>query len=152
MSKAIKLSLLAGGVVLAVGLLGSPASAVKWGPLSSHYNGNKVVSGSGDFYKSTNGTTANDKVTVTDTRRDGNTVYGRTAFQFWYEYQGQSAAWHTDRSKSTPEYSNTTGTYTNSVSLYSESDKARGVSQVCAQMGFPVPDSCSNSAYSTFSY
>lgn len=152
MSKAIRLSLLAGGVVLAVGLLGSPASAVKWSSLSSTYNGNVVVSGSGDFYKSGSGTTANDKITVTDRLRDGNTVHGTTTFQYWYSSQGQGPTWHDEHTKSTPAYSNTTATYINSEKLSTLSDKARGLSMVCAQMGWPVPDSCSDTAFSTFSY
>jgi hypothetical protein len=38
------------------------------------------------------------------------------------------------------------------VTLRSDADRARGVSKVCAQMGWPVPDSCSDSAFATFSY
>lgn len=140
---------------LAIGLLAvcTPAMAVSWGPNSSSYNGTRRVTGSGNFYNAGN-TYARSKMVITDGRNDGNTVYGRTVFSF-HGYQCKPdclTKWWTDVSKSTPEFSNTTRTYWIDRGLRSWGDRARGQVFACAQMGWPVPDSCSPSSYPSFAY
>lgn len=140
---------------LTIGLLAvcAPAMAVTWGPNSSSYNGTKRVTGSGDFYNASN-TYARSKMVVQDNRNDGNNVYGRTTFNF-YGYRcnpGCETQWWTDIVKSTPEFANTTRTYWLDRGLYGWGDRARGKTFACAQMGWPVPDSCAAASYPTFSY
>ena len=53
------------------------AVAVGWGPLRSVYNGIERVRGSGYFYNSGN-SSAVTQYNLTDSRDDGNTVYGYT--------------------------------------------------------------------------
>ncbi len=148
-----KATLLATVVAMAIGLA-QPALAASWGPLSSSYNGQVRVTGSGSFgpYLSAY---AQSRISVTDKANDGNTVYGTTSFQFYEVPIGSSSpTWVSDRSLSTPEHSGSGVTKTTYLkrSLHSRADRARGITKVCAQMGWPVPDSCSASAYNTFSY
>jgi len=120
------------------------ASAASWGPISSYYNGSKVVSGSGDF---TGGTrVASGTITVTDSKNDGNAVYGKTRFEYKYYNTAQAAyVWTNWYTLSIAEFSNTTKT-ASSGSRDSQGPGlgTRGRSQVCAQMGWPVPDSCAS--------
>ena len=48
--------------------------------------------------------------------------------------------------------STTTRIFTTSFRLNATGTQARGQIYVCAHMGFPVPDSCSDAAYPSFSY
>ena len=140
---------------LAVGLLALavPAMAVSWGPNSTYYNGTKRATGSGTFSNAGN-TYARSVMKVTDNSNDGNNVYGRTTFSFYgYRCNPQcESRWRTDLPKSTPEFANATRTYTLDRPLVSWADKARGSVFACAQMGWPVPDSCSPASYPSFSY
>jgi len=140
---------------LTIGLLAAcaPAMAVSWGPNSSYYKGVKRVTGSGNFYNVSN-TYARSRMKVSDTSNDGNNVYGRTTFAF-YGYRCQSdcqTKWWTDVALSTPGFGNTTRTYDLDRRLYGWADRARGSVFACAQMGWPVPDSCANAAYPSFAY
>jgi hypothetical protein len=86
---------------------------------------------------------------------DGNSVYGTTQFQFYRTPSGATGpSWVTFTSKSTPEHAGAGVARVTSlqVGLRGDADRARGVTKACAQMGWPVPDSCSTSAFLTFSY
>lgn len=140
---------------LTIGLLGicAPAMAVSWGPTSSYYGGTKRVTGWGDFYNSGN-TYARSKMVTRDDSNDGNTVYGRTMFNYYGLRCTPTCEtrWFVSTTKSTPEFSNSTRTYWLDRGLYGLGDRARGKVFACAQMGWPVPDSCSPASYPTFNY
>lgn len=142
--------------VLTIGLLGIgvPAMAVAWGPTSSSYKGTRRVTGWGDFYNAGN-TYARSKMVTRDDRNDGNAVYGTTEFSF-YGYRCVSGEcttrWFSAGVRSTPEFSNSTRTYWLDKGLYGLGDKARGQTFACAQMGWPVPDSCAPASYPSFTY
>lgn len=97
-------------------------------------------------------TTGDNRIRVQDRRNDGNAVYGRTDFQF-FRLCGTATAdtWCQETRYSTPETSSVVEVYLRRP-LREDADKARGVSRACAQLGFPVPDACSNGAIVTFSY
>ena len=142
------------GVTVGALLLAEPALAAHWGPLSSSYKGKVRVQGEGDFYKY-QGAYARSTMKITDKSNDGNNVYGKTQFQFYRVTTGSSSpSWIVSATKSTPEHAGAGVARTTSlqVGLRGDADRARGVTQACAQMGWPVPDSCSDSAYTTFSY
>lgn len=145
-------SIAALGIAAVIGLAAAgSASAVNWGPISSVYNGSTVVSGRGTF---TNAGIANavTSLTITDSKNDGNNVYGNVAFYLWDRPPaGTTWDWQWMAGKSTPEFANTTQTHSLSFELRATATKARGNVSVCAQMGFPVPNSCT-SAYPTFNY
>lgn len=142
-------------LVFAFVFTAQPVLAVAWGPNSTYYDGSKRATGWGDFYNSLN-TYAKNKMTVRDDRNDGNNVYGKTEFFFYY-YKctatgSCSTDWNSSGTRSTGEWANTTKTVTVSMPLYSTGTKARGKSFACAQMGWPVPDSCAAAAYPSFDY
>lgn len=141
-------------LVLAAVTIGAAqtAMAVAWGPLSSYYNNIKRVTGWGDFYNE-GFAYATNKITVRDDSNDGNTVYGRSLHQFWKwnNLQG-TETWHGSTFMATPEFSNTTRTYYHKKGLDSQASKARVQTKACAQMGWPVPDSCTSTAYPSFNY
>mgnify|MGYP000056288582 FL=1 len=127
------------------------AVAVGWGPLRSVYNGIERVRGSGYFYNSGN-SSAVTQYNLTDSRNDGNTVYGYTTGSLFQSNYDGTTSWINQGSYSTPEIKNTTSTMYTSFPLSSSGSRARGAVMVCAQMGFPVPDSCSGNSYPTFDY
>lgn len=138
-----------GGAVLAA-VIGTavPALAASqvWGPVSSVYQGDTVVTGSGSFYNS--GSTVNSRMTITDNLAlDGNNVYGTTWFYRW-----TATGWQFLAQKSTQEWGSGTHTQTLSRSYSGLGTLARGEFQACAQMGFPVPDSCSQSVFRTIDW
>lgn len=151
--RSMRVMALVAGMALGGVALAQPALAATWGPLSSSYDGKVRVRGKGDFTKHLSAYARN-RITVTDARSDGNNVYGRTDFQFWRNASTGEWAWFSSGSKSTPEHSGygVTRTTDLQVGLRADSSQARGVSRVCAQMGWPVPDSCSTGAFSTFNY
>lgn len=89
------------------------------------------------------------KVTTADRANDGNNVYASTYFYTW-----DGTTFSRVRVLSTPEFANTTKTQSVSLnySYLNVGDKMRGVIQSCAQMGWPVPDSCTEPATITVSY
>lgn len=144
-------SVLLAAAVAGVALTGCTPTGV-WGPLESSYNGSVRVEGSG-FYYPDRSTYAASGMIVRDRANDGNTVYGRTRFSFW-QYDGSCSCsrFVTTNVKSTGEWANETRGETLYESLSWIGTRSRGQMYVCAQMGWPVPDSCSNSAYVTFDY
>jgi hypothetical protein len=131
------------GACLAI-VIGASASASSWGPVSSYYKGSAVVTGYGTF---TGGTTWGAAyLKITDPKNDGNTVYGRTNLQYKYYNTALAAyTWTTYYTLSIPEFANSTVTKSSGAQYVPGGGPGLGVrssSQVCAQMGWPVPDSC----------
>lgn len=135
------------------------ASAASWGPATSTYNGSVVVEGSGTMTRLTTGSRS--YVAVKDRKADGNTVYGYTnvfritetctSFGFSKIITGSSSSCKINSTPiarySTPETTSTTSrTWErpwcdqngNNCSNYGQ----KVVAGACAQMGFPVPNSC----------
>lgn len=146
-------SFVAVGLAAVIGLAAAgSASAVNWGPISSVYNGSTVVSGRGTFVNQGNASAVT-SFTITDSKNDGNNVYGAQNGYIWDKGASQPVTWdwRYKSGGSTPQFANTTKTYSLSFALSSTGTKARANLEVCAEMGFPVPNSCS-SAYPTFDY
>ncbi|MBX3313208.1 MAG: hypothetical protein KF906_02720 [Actinobacteria bacterium] len=139
------------GVLVALATTGCEITPQNWGPVTSSYNGQVRVRGEGTLYNEDNVNAAN-RMKITDPMDDGNNVYGRTTFNVykWSTSAGRMM-WQTDERKSTGEWSGGTRTRTVKTSLDANGERYRGESEACAQMGWPVPDSCS-SAYLTFDY
>lgn len=135
--------------LLAATLTGCDAA---WGPLESYYNKQVRVEGSGLYYPEGAAKAASGMI-VADRANDGNSVYGRTVFFFWEHdpYCG-CMTYKRKSSKSTAEWSNKTKAETLTQALSATSSISRGEMFVCAQMGWPVPDNCSNSAFVSFNY
>ena len=132
-------------------LVASPAvQAVSWGPVTSSYDGKVRVEGSGSHYND-RGVNAANRMTIRDRANDGNNVYGSTVFYFWVESSSGLMVWGDARHKNTGEVANTTITRTLTTSLNGTSEKSRAVSKACAQMSWPVPDSCGQ-AVTSWSY
>lgn len=153
----LSVGLLFAGATMAAALVPAPSQAVNWGPLTSYYKGTQRVNASGNFYNS-GATYARNNITMNDPSNDGNNVYTRTDFQFW-KYDTSSCGpagtcWISETIKSTPEYnySNTPVALVLQRTLDTAASGARGVTDACAQMGWPVPDSCSPHAVPSFSY
>ena len=131
-----------------VGASAGSASAVAWGILDSYYNGIKRVQAKGDWFKHAGAYARND-IILADPANDGNNVLVNTVFRWW-----KGGEWVAGGSKSTNEYdffSTPIATYVQKP-LDADASKARGAIKACAQMGWPVPDSCSDAAIVTFSY
>ena len=80
-------------------------------------------------------------------------MYGVTDFYFWLYDSGCSCSQYQQRGrKSTDEWENSTHSQTLKLAFDPQSNSVRGASFVCAQMGWPIPNSCSSAAYPTFSY
>jgi len=129
-----------------------PPGAVHWGPKVSYYDGTLRVSGEGDFYNA-QASWATNAATVNDRADDGNSVYSKTNFSF-LEYDSSCSCnrYKNASSHSTPEISNRSQTDTVRTPLHGNSSTARAEVYVCAQMGWPVPDSCSSAALPSFNY
>ena len=124
--------------------------AASWGPVTSTYNGRVRVEGSGSHYND-RGVNAANRMAIKDRSNDGNNVYGATNFYFWVQSSTGQMIWGDQRHKSTGEVANSTITRTLTTSLNDESEKSRAVSKACAQMSWPVPDSCGQ-AVTSWSY
>lgn len=124
-------AILAMGIVM---LFAVPAVAKSWGPYSSTYNGNEVVRFSGDAYFS--GWTGHNDFTLVDSYyNDGNSVYAKTNFvDGWYPY-----APHV---KTTDEIEDTSQFFEQSQAGQGSTGRINTIA--CAQMGWPVPDSCTD--------
>lgn len=138
----------------------SPANAVAWGPLYSYYNGTSRVEGDGHWTDASS-TYARNNINMNDPSNDGNNVYTRTYFLWWESdsscggYPPYPACWVNSGSKTTPEYNYSNTPVAGLIlqkSLSTIGSRARGSTQSCAQMGWPVPDSCSDTAVPTFNY
>jgi len=117
-------------VALAVPAFGPAALAAGWGPYTSTYNGNTVVDIRGNI--SMNGTIAKNVITLTDTRNDGNAVYAKGK---WWKRLG--GVWLFYGHENTGEIENTSSAYT-----WTKNGASHQQVIGCAQMGWPVPDSC----------
>ena len=115
-----------------------------WGPVTSQYNGHTVVSGEG--YTNISASRVSDTLTITDTLNDGNSVYGSARYYFWLAGSSGDWAWRQTAGDATPEVENGKITSTESDGLRADSSRVRVISYACAQMGWPVPDSCSDPA------
>jgi len=97
------------------------------------------VTGQGTFYNS--GNVVKSRMTITDNAsNDGNAVYGSTFFFYMGpDYPNWTFLVH----KATSQWTSGTHTQTLSQDYANWGSMAEGESWACAQMGFPVPDSCS---------
>ena len=114
-------------------------------------NGNRASERGWIFFNSGN-SSAVTQYNLTDSRDDGNTVYGYTTGSIFKNNADGASSWDNLDGYSTPEIKNTTATMYTSFPLSGTGLRARGAVMVCAQMGFPVPDSCSDSAFPSFVY
>ncbi|MBP7929585.1 MAG: hypothetical protein KA110_06430 [Acidimicrobiia bacterium] len=127
------------------------AASKSWGRVTSQYKGNVVVEGWGTHFNDRSLNAAN-TMTIKDRRDDGNNVYGKTTFYFWRPNAQGQVTWVQSGVQSTGEWKNATRTVTVKVPLHPEGSQSRAESQACAQMGWPVPDSCSTGALTTWGY
>jgi hypothetical protein len=148
MSGSRRLGALAAVSVLIVLLTAAAAQAVTWGTIRAYYNGIARAEARGNLFNES-GINARNDYWLNDLVNDGNNSYGHTNFYFYY-----SGSYHYAGRRSTGEYtySNTPVTKLLRWPLDARGERARGGSQVCAQLGFPVPDSCSNFSYASFGY
>jgi hypothetical protein len=122
-----------------------------WGPVTSSYDGRVRVRGHGVLYNDSNVDAAN-RMVITDPIDDGNEVYGQTTFNVYkWSVVADRMTWQVDEHKETGQWSLGTRTRTVRTSLDRNGERYRAESEPCAQMGWPVPDSCS-SAFPTFGY
>ena len=147
--------------VLVLGTSVSAATADSWGPRTSTYNGAVVVRGSGTLTRLAGGSKS--VAYAADTLNDGNTVYATTSWKKLTETcaslnaggifaVGASSCSTTSNtpfsSKSSPEVSSgyTMMSYTQSWCDSNGNNCAdnglKVVATSCAQMSFPIPDSC----------
>jgi hypothetical protein len=133
----------------------SPAAAADspdFGPLTSFYKGKQRVEGSGQVVLD-RATYLKATVRLTDPLPDGNTVYAQVRFQFWEKCGAEAEpSWCGSRVESTKEIRNTTEDFEFRTTLHTGSSKVRALITVCAQMGWPVADSCSDTAFKTYDY
>jgi hypothetical protein len=145
-------------VVFAALLAAQPVMAGSWGPVSSTYKNIVRVKAEGSFSKSGGSTGAQSYFVLTDPVKDGNNVYGKVQTQFYViGCTTAGASWCTENWKNTKEYSrsNTTTTWKTHLTQTNfrrDASQVRAIHIACAQMGFPVPDSCSDGAYVTITY
>ena len=130
----------------------------QWGPLESIYNGSVRVRANGSAYLERSQRAVN-SLRLEDPSNDGNTVYARTTFSWYYaddpcySIDGCPVKWHSDAPRSTAEISNSIRTFKFTAPLHPLGLKVRVRAQACAQMGWPIPDSCSDEpAIATFDY
>lgn len=147
-------------LVAMTALLAQAVLAVSWGPSTSYYAGKARVTGWGTFWNDGYVYAKNRIYVRDDMPNDGNNVYGTTAFQFykcvlmigldlaWYEV----CTWESWSALPTPEWAGGTHSYTHSFPLPGNGSQAKAATRACAQMGWPVPDSCAPTAYPKFSY
>lgn len=130
-----------------------PSGSQNWGPLNSFYKHKERVSGSGSVHID-GSTYIRTDYTLVDPLADGNTVYGRVTYYYWKicSVTDTAPSWCVGSTYSTDEISNTTSQFTLQDTLDTKASQVRAEIEVCAQMGWPVPDSCSNTAIITMSY
>lgn len=140
-------------------MLAEPAMAVAWksasNPLTAYHksrsSGEKQAQAYGNFYNS-GSTHARSSSYQRDNKPGGHKVYVETMYRFWYSNLGHPAAWHRAALKQTGRTSSGAwkSAYTQ-AQLHPESEKARGVIQVCEDQP-NAPDDCSADAIVTFAY
>jgi hypothetical protein len=147
--------------VLILGTSVSAATADSWGPRTSSYNGSVVVRGSGTLTRLDGGSKS--VAYAADTLNDGNTVYAKTTWRKLTEVcsslsiggifsVGSSSCSTTSdtafSSKTSPEISsgyimmNYTQSWCDSNGSNCANNGLKAIATSCAQMAFPVPDSC----------
>ena len=142
-------------LAMAVTLLAScDVASVGWGPVSSSYDGQTRVRGSGVWVNDSSVQAVN-RISYRDTAPlDGNTVYVKTQVRWWtYNPSQDAVTWLGGTTKSTPETSSSSYIERSVAwSLNADGSRARAEPEVCAQMGWPVPDSCASGGVPTFNY
>ena len=124
----------------------------QWGTKVSYYDGELRVTGKGVFYNDVNARAAS-YMDIDDPNDDGNAVYGVTDFMFWkYDSVCKCNVWKSKVRPTTSEWQNRRDQQTLKTGLDGAASRARGVINVCAQMGWPIPNSCSSESYPTFDY
>ncbi|MFJ6936684.1 hypothetical protein [Streptomyces sp. NPDC101132] len=132
-----------GGVLLFTAVAES-ASAVAWGSVTVKYDGKPRAVAHGNFFNDRD-THARNKVMSKDLAPDGNTVY--TAGHWYYEGAGEVFPLNT------PEHNHTYyTTHYKTHPLDAKAKSVRGGTRACVQLGWPVPDTCSEEVLPTFSY
>jgi hypothetical protein len=136
-----------------------PAAAVNWGPVTSTYKSQVRVKATGSMYVVAGRTGVQSSFKLVDPLADGNNVYGNVWYQFYRPgcTSDGSAVWCRENRKVTKEYAksksqDTWTVYLSVTNFRTDSSRVRGIHEACAQMGFPVPDSCSAGAYVTIDY
>lgn len=138
------------------------AHANSWGPRSSWYNGEVVVSGFGYQNRVDNGSYAT--VTAVDKLKDGNDIYAKTRWERLTEYCISFGA--SKVVEGSVSVCSVSSRYFDSISRTRTGDSTvpivatktqswcdengtlcaykglKSISYACAQMGWPVPDSC----------
>ncbi|WP_314244022.1 hypothetical protein [Streptomyces sp. DSM 40907] len=136
-------ALATGGVLLGTVVAGS-ASAVGWGSVTVSYDGKSRATAYGDFRNDRN-IRAKNKVMSKDLAADGNTVY--TTGNWYFENGAEVHALNT------PEHNHTYYvTHYLSHPLEPTAKSVRGGTRACVQLGWPVPDTCSDQALPSFEY
>jgi hypothetical protein len=142
---------LAAIAALAVGMVtlfaGSASTGQTWGPVSSYYNSIKRSTADGEAIEQYNAYITN-LINTYDNKADGNTVYTKSQIR-WYRWSVNCNCyiWTSFGSRIvTPETSSE-----NHIGVQWDEDSsaisAEFQSWTCVQLGWPVPDSCSSSAY-----
>ncbi len=160
MRNSMRRTLTVTGVLAVAFTMASAATAATdtWGPRTSYYKSNVVVEASGSFWSV--GNTAKTKITVKDRKADGNEVFAQTKF-YWQKFQGgpgdRQTVWTQWTQKTGDAVQNTTVTSSFSQDYWSydpngPAEKMRTASLACADMGWPVPDSCTSAAVYTRDY
>ena len=146
--------------VLVLGTSVSAATADSWGPRTSTYNGSVVVRGSGTLTRLAGGSKS--VAYAADTLNDGNTVYATTSWKKLTEVctsisfgikvaigiSSCSSSTTLVASKTSPEVSSGytmmshTQSWCDSNGNICADNGFRVTATSCAQMAFPVPDSC----------
>lgn len=133
---------------------GCEGESKTWGPVTSSYKGQVRVEGKGRFYdqgsrKAVNAIQYRDRMP-----NDGNSVHVHTQIWWWKHHPSLGRTdWVQGSAKTTPAYSRSTFTdATVSWDLDSAASRARANPQVCAQMGWPIPDSCTSGGVPTLNY
>lgn len=114
-----------------------------WGPITASYDGTVRSEAAGSVWEEANAWIYN-RITVTDKRADGNTVYGRARFRY-YRPSTVSSSWVWG---SWNGYTSTGETSSSITVGIKDPELSNGIhaevgSQACVQLGWPVPDSCS---------
>ncbi len=136
--------------LILISCLTAPSFAQSWGPRTSTYRGIVRVEARGNFTNEAG--TAHSLMTVTDRSYDKNSVYGYTSFFSYGQKVDGKTDWVHQGILSTPEVENTTIRKILRRTMPWNHTKMRGEMAGCAQMGWPVPDSCTEPALLTIDY
>lgn len=134
---------------------GCDGGGATWGPVTSSYKGQVRVEGRGRFFNEGYRTATNSIQYRDPMQNDGNNVYVRTTIRWWKRNYVGDLGWVAGGSKpkSTKEIKESRLTDAKvSWDLDGDASRVRANPQVCAQMGWPVPDSCTSGGVPTFDY